>query len=112
MPPIYDFFCEKCDLEKEIIQSIKEYTGKESCDQCGNPMDRIYTYCSFYHVGAKVEDAEFNVGLGKITKSAAHRKELAKRMGVEEIGNDSPEKIHKKFDTEREVKRNKKWDEV
>lgn len=112
MPPTYDFLCEKCDLEFEFIESIKEYTGHKSCVHCGNPMVRIYTRCTFHHVGAKVEDAEFNVGLGQITKSSAHRKELAKKLGVEEIGNEKPDKLHNHFDKTREDKLKKSWDEV
>lgn len=112
MPPIYDFACDKCSLEFEFIESIKEYTGLKNCTQCGKQMRRIYKYCTFHHVGAKVEDAEFNIGLGRITKSTAHRKELAKQLGVEEIGNESPDRLHKHFDKTREDKLKKSWDEV
>lgn len=96
------------------MQSIKEYTGQKTCVACGNEMRRNYKYCSFHHVGAKVEDAEFNPGLGRITKSKRHREELAKRMNVVEIGNDasSPDSLHKHFDQAREEKLKKSWDEV
>lgn len=112
--PTYDFFCEKCDLEFEFVESIKEYEPRKKCVQCDNEMKRIYKYCKFHHTGAKVEDAEFNPGLGRVTKSKAHRKELAKQMGVIEVGNDfeKPEKIHKHFDQERDAKLKKAWDEV
>ena len=110
--PIYDWFCEKCEIEEEVIQSIKEYTGKWDCPMCGNPGRRIYSRCQWYFTGTKIEDAEFNPGLGRITKSKAHRKELAKQMGVEEVGNEKPEAIHKHFDTSREQKLKKSWDEV
>jgi putative FmdB family regulatory protein len=110
--PIYDFFCEKCDLEAEIVQSIKDYDGNWTCTSCGNPGRRIYKYCSFHFTGTKIENAEFNPGLGKITKSKRHRDELAKKMGVIEVGNESPDKIHKHFDSTREDKLKKSWDEV
>ena len=110
--PIYDFYCDKCDLEYEIVQSIKEYTGKWSCTACGNETRRIYTHCSFHFTGTKIEDAEFNPGLGKITKSKRHREELAKQMGVVEIGNEKPETIHKHFDSSRADKLKKSWEKV
>lgn len=110
--PIYDWLCEKCELEFETVESITEYTGRKTCDACGNPTRRIYTRCKFHFTGTKIEDAEFNPGLGKITKSKAHREELAKQLGVEEIGNEKPEKIHKHFDSARDEKIKKSWDEV
>ncbi len=77
-------------------------------------MRRIYTHCKFHFTGTKIEDAEFNPGLGRVTKSKAHRDELAKKLGAVEIGNDSkdPDSLHKHFDSERETKIKKSWDEV
>jgi putative FmdB family regulatory protein len=109
--PIYDYFCEKCDHDFEIIKSIKEYDGKDQCPECGNIGQRILS-CSIYFTGTKIEDAEFNVGLGKITKSKKHREELAKRAGAIEIGNENPDKIHDHFDKQREEKRARSWEDV
>lgn len=112
--PSYDWFCEKCELESETIESIHEYTGKKSCTVCGNPCIRVFNHCKFHFTGTKIEDAEYNVGLGKVTKGQAHRKELAKQLGVVEIGNDfkKPDSIHNKFDIDRSEKIKKSWDEA
>jgi len=110
--PIYDWFCDECSLEFETVESIKTYNGHKTCDQCGKPTRRIYTHCKFHFTGTKIEDAEFNPGLGQITKSKRHREELAKKLGVVEIGNEDPNKIHKHFDSSREEKLKKSWDEV
>lgn len=112
MPPVYDYLCEKCNLEFEVTKSIHEYDGKDRCVQCDNVATRIFKYCKFHFTGTKIEDAEFNPGLGQITKSKAHRDELAKRMGVVEIGTEKPEKIHSHFDSARETQKKKSWDEV
>lgn len=112
MPPIYDWLCEKCELEFETVQSMREYDGKANCVQCGNLAIRIYKYCKFHFTGTKIEDAEFNPGLGQITKSKAHRDELAKKMGAVEIGNEKPEAIHSHFDSARETQKKKNWDET
>jgi putative FmdB family regulatory protein len=112
--PTYPWLCEKCDLEFETIESIHDYTGKKSCDMCGNPCTRIFTNCKFHFTGTKIEDAEYNVGLGKVTKSKAHREDLAKQLGVVEVGNDfkDPDNIHKKFDIDRSEKIKKSWEET
>lgn len=112
MCPTYDFFCDTCQLEEEIIQSIKEYTGHWTCPQCGKPGRRSFKYCSFNFIGTKIEDAEFNPGLGQITKSKRHRDEIAKKMGVVEVGNENPDKLHREFDRARDEKLKKSWDEV
>jgi len=107
--PIYDYNCSGCEKEYEVYRSIKSYTGKDPCPKCGIIGHRLLsTGISF--LGTKVEDAEFNVGLGKITKNAKHRDELAKRMNLVEIGNENPDTFHNKFEKEREQKRLKAWE--
>lgn len=108
--PTYEYDCEKCQLQYDIIKSIKVYDGKDQCPTCGNIGQRIFKPVLFYNTG--VQDAEFNIGLGKVTKNAKHREELAKKMGMIEIGNEKPEVIHKKFDNDRSEKLKKSWDEV
>lgn len=110
---IYDYFCQKCELEFTLIKSVKDYKSQENCQSCGNPSDRIFS-AKVYFTGTKVQDSEFNIGLGKITKSKQHREELAKRAGLVEIGNDfkKPDSIHKQFDSERADKLKKRYDEI
>ena len=109
--PTYDYLCEKCEIEFEVIKSIKEYDGKDECPACGNVGRRIFS-CQVHFVGTKIEDAEFNPGLGQITKSKRHRDELARKLGVEEIGNEKPDRVHKHFDDSRAAKSRKAWDEA
>jgi putative FmdB family regulatory protein len=111
MPPTYEWTCDKCDKEYETIQSIKEYNGVDFCPDCGNKATRVWS-CNISFIGTKVEDAEYNVGLGKITKSKRHREEIAKSMGLEEIGNENPDKIHDKNEKEKADKRKKAWDSI
>lgn len=111
MPPTYDYLCEKCELEFEVIKSIHDYKTPEKCTKCGKQAIKIFSR-QVHFIGTKIEDAEFNVGLGKITKSKRHRDELAKRMGLEELGNEKPEVIHKTFDQAREDKLRKSWEDI
>lgn len=91
----------------------------ESCSRCEGPLsleDRIVQNtrkASNYNIiGAKVESAEYNPGLGVVTKSKRHREEIAKQKGVVEIGNDygSAEKMSKEFDTARAEKLERNWE--
>ena len=111
MPPTYDYSCQRCYESYIIIKSIKEYDGKDACPKCGEIGTRIIS-SKIHFVGAKVEDAEMNVGLGKVTKGKRHREELAKRMNVVEIGNESTDSIHKHFDSAREDARKKRYDDI
>ena len=109
--PLYEYFCEHCKKEYEIFKRITEWTGKDPCPKCEKVGYRIFSG-DFVHYGTKIEDAEYNVGLGCITKSKRHRDELAKRRGVFEIGNEDPEKIHNNFEKDRETKRRKSWENI
>lgn len=109
--PWYDYACEKCDKDYEIIKSIKEYDGQDPCPECGIVGSRKLSKNIFF-TGTKIEDAEYNPALGTITKSKKHRDELAKRMNLVEIGNEKPETIHNIFDKSREEKRKKAYDDI
>lgn len=109
--PTYEYFCEKCDLEFEVIKSIHEYKTPEKCSYCGNVANKLISRSIFF-TGTKIEDAEYNPGLGVITKSKKHRDEIVKRKNLIEIGNETPETVHRHHDQARETKRRKSWDEV
>ena len=111
MPPIYDYFCQMCEEPYEVTKSIKEYDGQDRCPVCANIGSRIFS-CNIYFTGTKIEDAEYNPGLGRITKSKSHREELAKQLNVVEVGNEKPESIHKHFDQARETKRKKAYEDL
>lgn len=112
MCPIYDYFCEKCDLDFEVFNSITNHHKTEPCPQCKNEAPQDLSRCRPMHTGASVKDAYKCPALGQIVKSDAHRKDLAKKLGVEEIGNEKPDSVHKHFDVSRAEKLKKSWDEV
>jgi putative FmdB family regulatory protein len=110
--PTYPYQCLECAKFHDVIKPMSECAKVEHCPTCKSEMERIFTPLHF--IGTSVENAEYNPGLGKVTKSKKHRAELAKQMGVHEIGNDykSPEDIGKKFDQDREKKLEKSWEDV
>ena len=66
---------------------------------------------SIFKTSGIPESPTFNPGLGEIVKSKAHLKELCKIKGVEPIGNEKPESLHKYYDKQREDAREKQWSE-
>ena len=110
--PTYEFFCKKCDSVFEVVESIKEYDGDGECPTCRNISTERILSAKIHFIGAAVESPEYNPAFGKVVKNKHERKELAKRHGLEEIGNEKPENIHKKHHADRIEKLKKSWDEV
>lgn len=110
--PTYDFYCAKCDKNFETIESIVTYDGDGECPTCKNiSHDRILS-AKVHFIGTKVEDREYNHGLGIVTKGKRHREAEAKARGLVEVGNDKGAKDHRGLDRTREEKLKKRWDEV
>lgn len=105
---IYLYDCEKCELEIEVVKSMKDAAREEYCQSCGNVLDRVYL--PPHITGAKVEDAEFNHGLGCVTKNKNDRAEKAKRKGLIEIGNESTDSMAKSAD--KTLKDKLSWENV
>lgn len=55
-------------------------------------MRRLYS-ANIHLMHTKVQDAEFNPGLGTVTKSRQHREEIAKERGLIEVGSESAESL-------------------
>jgi len=87
--PKYPYFCAHCDRTFDIIKPYKEIDRNEQCD-CGAVLDSSCRRIGggTYFIGEKVEDAEYNPGLGCIVKSKAHRRQICKERGLIEVGND------------------------
>lgn len=109
---IYQYACTKCRKKFDVVKSHKDIDTNEVCPRDGHPAIREFVPTKVYINGAKVTHAEFNPGLGAIVKNEHHKRELMKRKGVVEVGNDfgSGEKMQKEFDTARTTKREKEWE--
>lgn len=108
----YGWFCQKCDKEFETMQSIVEYDGKTSCPTCKNEVTERILSSRVHFIGTKVEDREYNPGLGQVVKNKKHREEIAKRMGLVEVGNDNYAKNHDALDKDRAARHKRNWDKV
>lgn len=110
--PTYEFFCKKCDKNFDTYESIVEYDGDGECPNCKTISRERLISDNIQVIGASLEYAEYNPAFGQVVKNSAHRKELAKRKGLIEIGNEKPETVHKHYEQERESKRKKAWDKA
>lgn len=110
--PTYIMTCSKCDKEFEHFESIMTFEGKAPCPTCKNVSnEQVYTG-AVHFLGASVESAEYNPGLGQIVKNSKHRKEIAKQKGLIEVGTEKPDQMRRHFEKERQDKLKKRWDDV
>lgn len=107
---LYPYHCGGCDKSTDIVKPASEATREEPCPSCGTVLTRIWT--GFQIVGAKVEDREYNLGLGCVTKGKRHREEIAKQKGLIEIGSETPTTLHKESVVKRAKEREKEWDNL
>lgn len=108
----YDYSCKNCQNEFEVIKPLRDLDNPETCSSCGS-CETVRVVRRFHFYGANDWDkAEFNPAFGCIVRNNLHRKELAKRHGYEEIGNEPVENIHKHYEAQREAAREAAWDKV
>lgn len=105
----YEYRCDQCKVAFDVIKSAKEMDAPENCAQCGTISTRQFVPSRVYFNNTKVHHPEYNPGLGAIVRDPNHRKELAKIKGVEEVGNESIESLHKHHDKKREDNRESAW---
>jgi hypothetical protein len=111
--PSYPYECPGCGIEFDIVKSFNEIDRIENCINCGNLLDSSCRRIGrVYFTGEKPFESYYCPGLGCVVNSAAQRNRLAKDRGLEEIGTENAETIHKHFDSFREEKRKDSWDEL
>lgn len=111
---VYAYKCSKCDAQFDIVKSVKDIDLAEHCHKCQAPAIREFTPKKLHLSKTTVRHAEFNPGLGQVVKNDYHKKEILKRKGLVEIGNDygSGEKQQAAFDAVREAKKNHEWEKL
>ena len=113
----YSYRCNFCDIRFQVIKSYRQIDDTEFCEKCGSVAERYFNPGRVQLMGASgpVEKPEYNPALGKWTTSKRHKhKELAEykaRTGSEliEIGNESPEKMFKAEDRDRQRRADARW---
>ena len=108
--PAYQYRCEKCESEIEIVKSIHDSARIEHCDVCQLALTRVFT--PFHIMGAAVQHAEYNPGLGVVTRNKEHRAEIADRRGLIELGNETQKAIQRDTVEAKAKERQKEWDNL
>lgn len=108
---IYQYACESCGIRFDVIKSHRDMERPEHC-QCGMLAKREFIPQRVFFSNTSVQHPEFNPGLGCIVKNKQHRSEICKARGLEEIGSEPVESIHKHYDTRRAEKIEKAYDEA
>lgn len=106
---IYPRECTVCQYEFTVHCHSSLRDEPVACEKCGAETKRQFTVPSGF-INAAVEHAEYNPGLGKVTKNRAHRAEIAKRMGVQEVGNETPATLER--DAQSTLKQKLSWDNI
>lgn len=86
---------------------------EEACD-CGTIAVRLFRPSpnNIFKSKGLVENPEYNPGLGCVVKNKKDLKEICKAKGLEPIGNEKPETVHKYYDTKRQEKIDKAYDDA
>ena len=105
--PTYDFDCRECGPYEHFC-GISDYDRNTPCPDCGKVGNRVFVRNGMF-TGERVEDAEYNPGLGCVTKNSKHRAEIAKQKGLIEIGNENPGSVRNNAERERHERRNKPY---
>lgn len=106
----YCYECE-CGEEFEVCKSVRQIDDPEHCPHCDRVARRVMSSSVFF-IGAKVEDAEYNPGLGQVIRNKKHREEVAKQKGLIEIGNQDVHSMSETFAKQRQEKRAKAYDDI
>jgi putative FmdB family regulatory protein len=107
--PTYAWKCTVCGSEWDVVTTVSARDEPEEC-LCGASGVRGLTVPAIDKTAAgDWNNVSYNPGLGCWTKSYKHGRDIAKARGLEEIGNEAPDKIHAKMDSEREKKRETRW---
>jgi hypothetical protein len=101
------FKCYGCGFSED--RTLKDFDQEEICPKCelvlvAQPI-RVPEL-----MRTAVQHAEFNVGLGVVTKNRQHREELARQRDLVEIGSETTETIKREVSDAHAAKRAKEWD--
>lgn len=109
---IYPYHCVACKHEFEVIKSVRQIDDEESCELCGQISVRTIAKSQAFYGANDWDTAHFSTVLGMKVRSNKEAQKIARERGLVEVGTENVEKIHKKFDTEREKKIETRYDDI
>lgn len=109
---VYPYGCTLCGHNFDVIKRLAQIDRPENCPKCRGIAERGIAAPHVHSSAGDWNRVEFNHGLGCWTKGNKHAEQIAKSKGLEPIGNEPPEKIHKYFEKKREETREARYEEA
>ncbi len=108
--PIYDYGCEDCRVTWDVTKLMSESDTQEACPRCAAIGTKLPALFQVDKTAAGAWNQQsYNPGLGCWTKSTKDAERIAKSRGLEPIGNEPVENLHKSFEKQREETRANRW---
>ena len=106
--PSYTWACQ--EHHWIVMTSIATRDEPSQCPKCGAAGKRQFDAPHIDKTAAGGWNQQsFNPGLGCWTKSTRHGEQIAKSRGLEPVGNEPVENLHKHYDQKREETSAKRW---
>jgi len=101
--PYYPYACIDCGHRFEVVKQVAAMNDPESCPKCQTTRTERRIGRVNFSGEKDWNQLDYNPAFGKPLTPVQASKE-AKRRGMIELGNESPDKIHKHFEAQREQK--------
>lgn len=108
---IYEFHCPSCGVEFTESRMLADRHRPAEC-ACGEMVAKreIPSRLGGFIGAGDWDTCTYNPGLGQVVRNNLEAKKIAKSRGLTEVGSESIEAIHKRFDTDREKKLEARYD--
>lgn len=109
--PTYEWDCQSCKVTWDHVCLTDARNEPQACPRCAAPGERnqVTRFSVDKTAAGSWNQQSYNPGLGCWTNSTKHGEQIAKRRGLEPIGNEPVEKLHAFYDKKREEKREERW---
>lgn len=110
---VYPYYCKPCDVTFDVEKPMAESHSLEHCPRCAG--DVVKGVANFQvdklclTTGSGISTEEFNPGLGCYTKSTKDAERIAMKRGMEPIGTEPVENLHKKYEKQKQETREERW---
>lgn len=111
--PTYSWGCRE-GHEWDVVSTVAERKNPQACPTCGGEglLCEVYSLNIDKTAAGSWNQASYNPGLGCWTESTKHARQIAKARGLEEIGNEPVENVHKHYDQQRKDTWKRRWAEA
>lgn len=108
--PTYGWRCKECGHEWDVFTTIAHRDDPETCSQCPGAGERTLSAPSIDKTAAGGWNQQsYNPGLGCWTKSTKHAEQIAKSRGLEPVGNEPAENLHRAAEKQQAATREQRW---